>query len=246
MITPDSAGSKGDEALIRGALSVFNGANITLLTTDRNDLSWKSELLDICNTFQEEIVEFEDISSAIRGPTNLVIIGADVIDGTCGILPSISRLDAVSKNNELGGRTDIFCSFRPDVNLEIAEKIKDVSGYNVYWHLRDVRSLENLSSISVMNCDYFPDFSYYCKKTETKNTDMIISKLNENKLAGKMNIGLNLSQHSYESFYGDDQNHSDEYVNGLITLINDTVPNAQIILITHDIRVWEGKKSDYD
>lgn len=249
IVAPDSFGSKGDEALIRGALCVFKGDEIELLTTNFHELSWRLELLDICNQFHESIVPFENISEGICKRTTLIIIGADVMDGTCGFISAASRIDAIIKNEKLGGTSLIFSSFRSDVDFELLERISILKGFGsrVKWYLRDYASLDNFVAQTGMAGAYFPDFAFYCPKLCSSRTNEILSRVSLVKSRKQVVVGLNCSYHSFKSFYDKETvEHANEYVSSVVNAIYKVIPDAYIFLITHDTRSWNGSWTDYD
>lgn len=62
VVAADSAGSKGDEALMRGVFDVFSGCMIRVLTTVRADRSWSTELPDPCGSFDDMIAPSDNIA----------------------------------------------------------------------------------------------------------------------------------------------------------------------------------------
>ena len=123
VIPPDSAGSKGDEALMRGLFRVFRGCSFRVLTTERADRSWRTELPDICGSFEEIIVPFTGISQYVHGGV-LAVVGADVMDGTCGPEAALARVDALRNCVSAGGRAYVFMSFRSDADAYVVDAIK--------------------------------------------------------------------------------------------------------------------------
>ena len=58
IIPPDGNGSKGDEAMVRGALELYSGLGEIALLTPREQL-WKEWVVDKGDQFEEYIVPFE-------------------------------------------------------------------------------------------------------------------------------------------------------------------------------------------
>lgn len=244
VLVPDGAGSKGDEALIRGCLNVLNGDNITILNP-RSAL-WSDKLLDRNLDFMEKYEPLETLSNAINDKTTLIVLGTDVIDGTQGLESSLRRLETVEKAIELGGKAYVFCSFRSDAPKDIINKIKSLNG-KIRFYLRDYISIENFKNQIDDKVEYFPDFAFFCERQETIRTNSIEQLLDSKKVDGKTVIGLNFSEHSFISFYDDvNMENRKKYVSSVIDIINEHITNAYFVLISHDFRKWENHLSDDD
>ncbi len=244
VVVPDGAGSKGDEAVIRGCLNVLNGENILILNP-RNAM-WSDTLLDRNLDFVEKYEPLETLSKAINSKTTLIILGTDIMDGTHGTEISVNRLKAIDKVIELGGSAFVFCSFRSDAPKEIIDNIKRLNK-NVKFYLRDYVSLDNFNNLTGLKGDYFPDFSFFCEKKDTIRTNSIEELLRSRKQDGKTLVGLNFSEQSFLSFYDYANMSSREmYVRSIINSINKYVSNPYFVLISHDSRKWENHLSDDD
>jgi coenzyme F420-reducing hydrogenase beta subunit len=111
VIAPDGAGSKGDEAMLRGLLRVLNYRKVNMITTDALR-PWKKELTDCSKVFDEAYVSLDRLESGVASPGVLLVAGADIIYGSCGLEPSLKRLEAVRRLLDLGGKAYVFFSFR--------------------------------------------------------------------------------------------------------------------------------------
>lgn len=244
VIAPDSSGGKGDEAMMRGVLNILHGADITVLTTPSSYYTWGTELLDRCGEFDERIVPFEDICAGISGKGTLIVVGADVLDGTCGVTPAISRICAIKKMLRLGGEVYALCSFRSDVDVQIVQKIKE-AGDKVHWLLRENTSVENFGRLTGLKAEFFPDFAYYCEKTHSSTVALIKQVLQEKKKQGRTIVGLNFSQQSCNSFFTEKSDMTrSEYVRNVIRTVNDAIEQPYYVLISHDVRQYENHWSD--
>ena len=244
VIAPDSSGGKGDEAMMRGVLNVLSGADITVLTTPSTCYTWKTELLDRCAEFDEKNVPFDCISEGITGIGTLIVVGADVLDGTCGITPAVSRLCAMNKMKRMGGRVYAMCSFRSDVPKEIIDKIKEI-GTSVKWFFREETSADNFLKLTGMEGKFFPDFAFYCERKQTLYTEHVAEVIEEKREQGYDIIGLNFSQQSCNSFFDarSDENRK-KYVSGVLECLNRSMKNPFYVLISHDKRNYENHWSD--
>lgn len=244
VIAPDSSGSKGDEAMVRGVLNILHGQEIVILTTPNPSYAWQAELLDRCGEFEEIMVPFNDISRGILSKGTLIVLGADVLDGTCGIDPAMSRLYAMKKMNELGGEVYAFCSFRSNVQPEILRMIKCL-GVSVHWFLREELSCNNFFRNTGIKAEFFPDFAYYCETFETDYVIAVKEKLASLKETGRKIIAVNFAQTSFDSFFKENDNVSRrKYVMETLNIVEDKLKNPFFILIAHDIRTYKNSWSD--
>ena len=86
MVPPAAPGSKGDEGMLRGALSLVEGFPVRIVNPDPGP-SWTSVLGNVGREpdgLTETRMLIRDYPSELRGGDLLLVIGADVVDGTCG------------------------------------------------------------------------------------------------------------------------------------------------------------------
>ena len=243
VIPSDAVGSKGDEAMVRGVLNLFQGRKIELYT-QRNEL-WKGWLIDRNGEFEESYYELKDMADTIHEPVQMVIIGADIMDGLFGKEDTLTRINIAEKVIDEGGRVDVFsCSFRSNANLDILEKIVNV-GNRIHFHLREQSSLHNFEAQTGLKADYFPDLAFLCEKHATERTEKICEVLKEWKDEGRDIVAVNFCEHSFKGFYRDanDVNRK-KYVADAVDAILKAAPNAAIVLISHDTKRWPGHYED--
>lgn len=244
IITPDGYGSKGDEALIRGVLNIINPYSSKLIT-QRKDL-WTNHLDDLKEKILEEYYELKDFSKSIVGEDRLIILGADVMDGTHGIESSICRLEAAKKMAEKKGQVYIFCSFRKTASEEIINYIKDLPN-TIKFFLRDEISYENFKTLTGKECEYFPDMAYFVEPNDKTKVQKEINTLKDLKNKGFNLIGLNFSETSFRSFYNEyTMENRKKYVKEVIEKIYTKIKKPYFVLLSHDSRHWENYYSDSD
>ena len=245
VILPDGAGSKGDEALLRGVLNVFANTQSVTLLTPRKEL-WRNVVIDRSLEFNEYYVPIKDIAAVSSHPVKLIIVGTDVIDGTCGVQDSLTRLKAANATAKCGGSVSVFCSFRSDVSLEILEEIAKLPN-QVKFYLRDKISLQNFKKLTGRAAEYFPDFAFFCESKKTLLTEEYATHIKRLQNSGKTVIGLNFGEPSFRSFYAE---HTVEarasYVEAVLKAVMEEIPQAYVVLISHDSRHWDGYFSDAD
>lgn len=244
IMMPDGNGSLGDEAMLRGLLDILKYDNVTLLNPDYNR-SWKGKLPDLFDMYEEVFVRDGKAPVAFTPNETLLIMGADVIDGTCGLDESLMRLEIAAQAIDAGEEVHVFCSFRTGVDERILNKIKELETSKMHWHLRDEISIANFERQIEIKADYFTDFAFFCEKKQTKYTVAIKEKIGTLKKDKYTVIGLNFSQQSFNSFY--EENTADNwnaYIQSVVQCIFRNVEKPYVMLISHDIRKWEGHLSD--
>ncbi|MDO5156767.1 MAG: Coenzyme F420 hydrogenase/dehydrogenase, beta subunit C-terminal domain [Eubacteriales bacterium] len=243
IVPSDGVGSKGDEAMIRGALNLLKGANITLFTP--RDEQWKGWIVDRTDEFAERYVPLEQLTESITEPVHMVIIGADIMDGLYGDENGLYRLKAAEKVIDMGGIVDVFsCSFREHASIEILKQIINI-GAGLRFHLRDQKSLENFERQTGLHADFFPDLAFLSETVITGRSEKARAFLEDMKEKGKTVIGVNFNEHSCSGFYfnPDDQQRK-QYVSDVLETLKEVLPDACVVVIPHDTKEWRGHYAD--
>lgn len=243
VLMPDGSGSRGDEAMLRGVLHMIGTASLTLLNIDCHR-PYDGKIPDLTGRYYEVYLS-ECTSELFSKNQQLLVIGADVIDGTYGTDDSLLRLRIVENAVWAGAYVHIFCSFRSNVNEKIVNKISSLGQDKIYWHMRDPISLQNFAQQTGIDTDFFPDLAFLCSPQKTNYAAAVTESLSRQRQNGNVLVGLNFSQSSFDSLY--DENTFENqcmYVENVIQCIQKAVPNAYFVLISHDSRQWEGHLSD--
>ena len=244
IIPPDGNGSKGDEAMVRGALELYSGLGKIALLTPREQL-WKEWIVDKGDQFEEYIVPLEEMPNFIREKCRLVIIGADLMDGLFDSPVIQQRLETARRAIELGGCSEVIsCSFRDNVNDEIIKKIVSI-GEKLKWYLRDKISLLNFEKQTGLKGNFFPDLAFQYDSIVDERVSNYTNKILEQKNKGKRIVGINLCEHSFRSFFEEDtlenrQNYINQFAKSLVSVYD----GAYYVLISNDVRKWENHWSD--
>lgn len=246
VVTPASPGSKGDEGMVRGCLSLLkDSSEIVMLNPDHSPL-WSDINLDgEPPRFNEHAGPFSEFYSSITRNDTLIILGADVIDGSCGLEPSVERLKLVEIALAAGAAVHLFGSFRSSVHSEIIAHIRQMPSANFY--LRDLHSLKRFQDQTGLDAEFFPDFFIYCPRKETDRCRAAKRLLAEARIAGKTTIGLNFSEHAFRSFSDiHDSAQRKKYVADVLATLCPMVKDPYFLLISNDTRCWENFPSDSD
>ena len=241
VIAPDGFGSKGDEAVIEGALKLISPLSVKIINP-REDLwiNHNNYVYLKCNEVQCELSEFKN---AIEKETKLFVLGTDILDGTHEKEIALARLEAAKKMADLGGKSYVFCSFRSDADQDVVRYIRKMPE-NVKFYLRDEISYKNFVNLTRRKCYYYPDLAFFTKPIKNANTEKETNNLKKLKEDYNL-IGLNFCESSFRSLF---KKHDDEtrkkYIKDVIKIIIDTVDNPYIVFICHDTRGWDGYRSD--
>lgn len=245
IVAPASPGSKGDEGIIRGVLRLTTNIKTFVLNPDPSPL-WK-EIVEYNNYTNRSIIEFAGpFDASQHNFTNtdaLLFLGADVIDGSCGVEPSLSRIELAKAASTRGAFIAVFCSFRSTVNPIILQAIKETP--RIKFFLRDSLSLTNFYRQTGIHADYFPDFFNFCKEIRTPRVSNHIEILNHKRKSHAPIVGVNFSEQSFRSFYDIHTTQNREsFVSSIFKQISVSAPNAFFVLISNDSRSWENHPSD--
>lgn len=248
VVPPAAPGSKGDEGMLLGALRILNSVPVHLLNPEKG-YRWTDVLSrsgDV-SFVTEHQGAFADFLEYVQPTDAVLMVGADVIDGTCGSAPAFERLDFLEGAVLRGARAIIVCSFRSDVDQRIVGRLKK-SAASVF--LRDIKSLENYLVQVGPRAEFFPDLSYFAAPPNFErggsDPELIawLSRINER---GGTVVGLNFSEHMFRSFSDE---HTDEarsvLVRDAIDEILKAIPDAFFVTISNDNRQWPNFISDAD
>lgn len=167
----------------------------------------------------------------------LVVIGADILDGGWGKKLALDYLKFIEIAHKHKLKTIINgFSFNSDLNPKIVKKIRKISKYTTL-NVRDNLSCKRLSELNCKNLiqvadiaflfdEKLYDSSFYC--------DNLLETLNELKKSNKKLIGLHLTL---------EENNYDNFLNKLCKGLKG-LENTTFVLLPHDIRVYDNKRSD--
>ncbi|MBS7541832.1 glycosyltransferase [Ancylobacter oerskovii] len=243
LIPPAAPGSKGDEGMVRGALELFRDHPVVIVNPAPERM-WLDHLAlqDENGTVGEAPGPLRDFGGRLEAEDVLFLLGADVLDGTCGLEPSFERLDLATEALLRGLPVFASCSFRSQVAPEILERLRLMPG--VEFLLRDDHSLANFRRQTGLKGRYFPDISFFCAPAPSATTQAVLAAI---AAAGDRHpvIGLNFAEHSFRSFYDE---HTEEnrrlFVARVIEELANVHPQALYVLLSNDERQWENHPSD--
>lgn len=245
ILAPAGAGSKGDEGMMLGVMRVFSPANFVILNPQ--DRSWAGIIPSDHCCINECRYSTQRLAELIRGGYDLVVVGADVLDGSAGLPSSLQRLEAMEVAITNGGKVAAFFSFRSDPEAIITERLRNLGQSDgVYLFPRDLHSLARVQdSIAPRNCNFFPDLAFFCGEEPVRDFP---PKQSAGSRRRRYVLGLNCSEQSFRSTRAEynDRNRRG-YVETLIRSIlvhSDRI--ARLILVSNDVRTWDNFWCDFD
>lgn len=229
---------------MRGCLNLLAGAtNVVILTLESSPLWSDTVWTEQFCLFKEQTGPYPDFYGSLTHNDVLLVLGADVIDGTCGTDASLQRVDLIRTALTAGAAVHVFCSFRSSVDPAIIDRLLQIPEARFY--LRDLHSLERFKAQTRLKAEYFPDFFIFCEKTETALCRNVREALVNAKRQGKTIIGLNFSEHAFRSFSDVHNSKSRErYVADVLTVLARSVENPCFVLMSNDTRHWKNFPSD--
>ena len=243
LVPPATPGSKGDEGMLRGVLELFREHAVVIVNLATECL-WLDRLglSDGDGNVSEAPGPFRDFGDRLEADDVVLVLGADVVDGSCGLESSFERLDLVAKAVLRGHGVFVFCSFRSRVAPEILERLRLMP--TVAFRLRDKRSLANFERQVGRKGIFFPDLSFFCPTQVSAASQSALAKISA---ASKQHpiLGVNFSEQSFRSFVHE---HTDEnrqlFVGSILGELSRAHPHAFYVLMSSDERGWENHPSD--
>lgn len=244
LLPPAGSGSKGDEAMILGVMSLLRNANLIIFNPQER--SWRSEIATDEFDFMEESYSVDRLIELVKEGFDLLVIGADVIDGPCGVSSSLLLIEAMRTAIDTGGSVYAFFSFKSDPEPDIIEALKDLSqNERIHFFPRDMHSLDRFRDMTGATASFFPDFSFYCPTIPAglHSTLPCSDSITRNQI-----VALNFSEQSFRvsRAVAYDKNARERFVRCWIDTMLKFFPDAHYILLTNDIRCWGNFWSDYD
>jgi hypothetical protein len=162
MVPPAAPGSKGDQGMLRGALSLLEGFPVRIVNPD-SGRNWTSVLGDVGREpegLTETQMPIRDYASELRGGDLFLVIGADVVDGTCELEPALSRIDLMMAEAALRG-LPVFatCLFKSYGDRCIIQRLRLLP--EICLLIRDVHLPENFQRLKGLAAKYYPDLSSF-------------------------------------------------------------------------------------
>ena len=243
LVPPAAPGSGGDEGMIRGAMEIFRHRPIVIFNPTRECL-WLEALRmsSSAGRVSEASGPFSSAVERFHPDDTLVVIGADVVDGTCGLGPSLERCELILRALAFGLKVYVSLSVRSNIAPEILDRLRLLT--SATFLPRDRRSLASFRLQVGANCRYFPDFAFFCAPDASNDVKATLDEIGCRKGDAPV-IGVNFSEHSFRSFNDDhDETGRGRFVDAVMNQIGSAHPGALFVLFSNDSRTWPNHPSD--
>jgi len=246
LVPPADPGSKGDEAMMRGALALFADHPIVIVN-QAGETGWINHLqpdAGACARLSEVAGPPQGYAARFTAGDALFVVGADVIDGTCGLEASRCRRDLIAAALLRGLPAFVTCSFRSDVADDILDDLALLHGAR--FLLRDRHSLHNFRKQTGLEGIEFPDLSFFMEPAGQSRAGLALRRrlLRRPDDRGPV-LGINFAEHAFRSFH---DRHDDTARNAFVAAVLGELlrahPQALFVLFSNDRREWPNHPSD--
>lgn len=245
LVPPAGPGSRGDEGMLRGALALIEGVPVTVINPEPGT-TWLP-LLQEGGRDPEMLAEvacpIRDFRDQLRPDDLVFLIGADVVDGTCGLDPAMARIELMAEAVSLGLPTLVTCSFRSIVHPTILQSLR--LSPDIRFLIREADSLENFQRQTGLAAEFFPDLSFFKGANSSSEVAEARAVIIEARQHLAPVIGLNFAEHSFRSFHDThDEAHREIFVDSVLSELTQAHPAAFFVLFSNDSRTWDNHPSD--
>jgi hypothetical protein len=157
MVPPAAPGSRGDEDMFRGALSLLEGFPVRIVNPDPSP-DWTFILGDVerePESLSETQMPIRDYASELRGGGLLLVIGADVVDRTCELEAVLSSIDLMVEAALHVPPVFFTCSFWSYVDRSMTQLLQLLP--EIRFLIRGVHALENFQRLMGLAAVTYPD-----------------------------------------------------------------------------------------
>lgn len=246
IVPPAAPGSKGDEGMVRGLMELFAAYDIHILGPEADGdwaahvgpdaaatrrVGWTAGPLSRCH-------------DAFGDGDLLFMIGADTIDGTCGVAPAMRQLDLMAAACARGVPVYAIFSFRANVMEPILDQLKRLPAVN--YLLRDDLSLDRFQQQTGLAARAFPDLSFFfTARSRAEGVQHAQQRIDHMRRDLHPILGVNFAEHSFRSFHDDhDHDQRQAFVTSVMTQLAGAYPQAGFVLLSNDSRSWTNHISD--
>lgn len=168
----------------------------------------------------------------------LYVVGADILDGGCGIKTSLNYFNLMNIAHKKGLKVIVNAFSFNDRNYpEIVKGIKKVSQYAIL-NARDSVSYERLQKLGCKNLHQTADIAFLFDESKYNYSDYCIelaNKLKDEKSNGTRLIGLHLTSDKNKDY----KPFVEKIANSLTQ-----VQNSLVVILPHDKRLLDNKYTD--
>lgn len=246
IITPDSSlGSYGDQAMVLTLISKikenYPNADIGLFNMyqDIEDGKLLNEGFNLPHYYPNSNI-VQSFSDIVNMYTDVLVIGADVLDGGCGKQNTLRYFKLIQIAQKKGKNVQIQgFSFNKTEDVEIISTLKRIS-LSATLCPRDIYSYERLKQHGCINLNLVADMAFCFdenKFTKNKYAYELHQKLLKFHQNGKKIIGLHLTRNKSENYL--------DFLSKISSALQ-TIQNTVVVVLPHDYRVYDQKYSDFE
>lgn len=242
IIPPDGYGSKGDEAMIGGCLHLLQGQRAMVLTP--NHKHWSDHLLGKAHLFDEKTVPIDQFAESLPDCRGLIVVGADVMDGTQGYENVRCRVEVMKAAAKRGITTALFCSIRSGMESRVVQALRSLPE-SVHVFLRDPYSERNFKEQIGRRSEHFSDLAFFNEPIDTMRAETFRHELSQLKKHDNV-IGLEISETMFRSCCTEitDENRV-AFARKVALAAVQGLGDVSVVLLTHDSRSWGESWSDH-
>ncbi len=245
IIPPDyTFGSFGDQAMIISLIEQLkakypkNEINILMLNTYNDDGILQQYGQNVKIWSPNEYYDLDFLIKFLSKQTKAAyIIGADILDGGCGIENSLNYFSLIQKFAK--SKIKLYTtgiSFNKINYPEIVDGIKNISSF-IKLNIRDFISFKRLKEIGCKNLYQVADIAFLFDETKYSPSafcNKICSQIKQIKEEKKRIVGIHLTWDICEEV---------EFLEKICKILSQ-FKNVVYVLIPHDLRVYDNKLSD--
>lgn len=239
-----SFGSFGDQAMMLSLIENIKSKNpkapigVFMMYESPADYFLFNQGIDVAIYCPVKNNERENyLTEIIKKYSNLIVVGADILDGGCGVEHSLNyfSLIKIANKNRLTTAISGF-SYNSENIPEIINNFKEISSKTIL-NVRDIFSYQRLKKNIRKNLNLTADIAFLFneKKYQTSNyCKNLIAEINKEKKEGQRFIGVHLT------FKTGAEEEKEEFIKKTINafqMIQERNEKISFILLPHDKRV---------
>ena len=184
---------------------------------------------------QEKVKRF---ASVVAEYNHVLFMGADVLDGGCGVEIALEYFAMMKEAHRLGVPVDIMgCFFNNEKTPVIIEGIREVSSF-ARIHVRDIVSMKRLEAAGCHNLIQVADLAFSFNEEDyppLPATTDILQNMDKLRAHGRRLVGIHVTASKKKGYLS--------FFSRLVESLKN-FPDTTFVLLPHDIRVYAEKYSD--
>lgn len=254
VMAPAGTGSLGDEAMLRAILDRAQECNVSasLLEPFGDEHQPWDELNGVAARRMVINVDYprgwrswRPVPNILAGFDELLIVGADIIDGVYRASDAITRLHLARHADELGLKVTVAGFSISNRSHPEAISLFAALPDSVRCCLRDPISLERFKQLTGRVGDLVADLAFLLRPGDLQPDEPLFKWIGEQRQRGHLCVGLNLNSHALKSGREEDPSFDpvDVYVRVVEAMLAEW-SELRLVIIPHDRRTIPGLGCD--